>query len=239
MSISEEGTEAKDLKEFSGSFDMKFKKNKSFPNNEIFINNSSNFLFSLKNENLTKIEKNHGERIFDFESLTNSRLLLLTEDGYLILKKKEEGEWREKSFKKINLGEVQGTCIDKIAICPEEKIVAVCVNNYTKISKILFFKIFKNKLVFKSSIDFSQLGVDYFEDLKFHNFEQNDRKLVLTGISNYTTTKFYTFVLDKRNFKLLKMHKKETELHHPSDLHQVEESLMGIDGKGYVFRVGC
>lgn len=140
MSISEEGTEAKDLKEFSGSFDMKFKKNKSFPNNEIFINNSSNFLFSLKNENLTKIEKNHGERIFDFESLTNSRLLLLTEDGYLILKKKEEGEWREKSFKKSTLEKFKVLASIKLLSALKKKLSLFVSTIIQKFQKFYFSK---------------------------------------------------------------------------------------------------
>lgn len=241
LRISEKGENFQELISFSGSFETKMKPNKS-NSEEIFLSNCSESLtsFDTKKNIFSNIENSPGERVFDFESLSQSRLLLLTEQGHLILKKKNflNSHWEEVSKAKINLGDAQGTCCDKIAICPEEKMVAVCINTYTKLSKIVFFKIFKNQLVFKSVVDFPNLDFNYFEDLKFHKSENFKRNYVLTGLSNFTNTTICTLVIDKKNLKLLTLRKKNLELHHPCDLHQVEGDLVGIDGFGRLFCIG-
>lgn len=184
-----------------------------------------------------EIRKDVGARIFDFQSLKDSKLILLTEDGHLILQKLEEksSSSRTLSSCKIQLENVPGICTQKIAVHPEEGLVAVCIDVYTKLSRVVFYKIQKEKLILKSTLDFRNLNVNYFEAFEF--YQKNGRQMIVSGISNYGDSLLYTFVIDKRNYKLLQLKQKVTGTHHPSELHKVGNEMLGVDEKGALFEI--
>lgn len=195
------------------------------------------FCINTKEKTKFEIKKEVGERVFDFQSLKDSRILLLTEDGHLILQR-IDGESQTSatlSTCKVQMENIPGICTQKIAVYPEEGLVAVCVDVYTKLSRVVLFKIKNNKLILKSTLDFRNLSLNYFEAFKFN--QKKCRQLIISGISNYGNSMLYTFIIDKRNYKLLKLKEKVTGVHHPSELHQVDKNLLGVDEKGALFEI--
>lgn len=238
MKLDSNGGKVEEVIPFMGSFDSTMKVDAENPLN-LIISNSMHKLFSLntKTKNVFEIDKKHGERIFDYLSLPKNKILMLTEDGYLILKKiNNEGESSELiDYKKIKFEKLEGKSTEKMVYCPEEDIVAVCINVYTHLSRILLFRVTKNKLVLKSTLDFRDLKMNYFETLAFH--KPQGRFIALSAFSNYKKSTLYTYVMDKKNFKLLMVKTKVTDVHHPSHLHRVGDKLLGVDEKGIKFEV--
>lgn len=205
----------------------------------LLISDSMHKLFLLNTQSRVSFEitKISGERIFDYLTLPNDRILMLTEDGYLILKSINT-KTKSSDFlytKKIKFEKVQGKSTEKMVYCPHEGLVAVCINVYTHLSRILIFKIQKDEVILKSTIDFRNLSLNYFEALSFH--KPKGRYIALSGFSNYKKSKLYTLILDKRSFKLLTLKENTTDLHHPSELHQIGDALLGVDDKGVKFEV--
>lgn len=238
LKLNSGGGEIDEVAPFMCPFESRMKVDSNDPEN-LLISDSMHMLYLLntKSKESFEIGKDCGERIFDYLSLPKNRILMLTEDGYLILKSVDAK--RKKSnllnVKKIRFEKVQGKSTEKMVYCPEEGLIAVCINVYTHLSRILVFKIQKDKVILKSTIDFRNLNLNYLEALSFH--KPKGRYIALSGFSNYKKSKLYTLVLDKRSFKLLNLKEKITDLHHPSELHRIGDALCGVDDKGVKFEV--
>lgn len=238
MKIRSNGGDIEEVIPFMGSFESTMKADKNNPD-DLLISNAMNKLFSLntKTKEVFEIEKHHGERIFDYISLPQNRVLMLTEDGYMIMKSidGEKKNSRYLNMKKIKFRDMPGKSTEKMIYCQEENLVAVCINVYTRLSRILIFKVKKDKLELKSTFDFNNLDMNYLEAMSFHKTQ--GRFVTFSGLSNYKKSTLFTFVMDKSNYKLLLQKKFVTDAHHPSDLHLVEDKIMGVDERGVKFEI--
>lgn len=185
------------------------------------------------------IYKKEGQDCDDFATLGQSRLLLLTEDGSLLLyhyDKVRKASRILSSFKmKFEPGRNEKSIT--LAVCPKDEIVAVNTRVKSKhfLSKVLLFRIMNNYIEKISEVDLYDQKCKYFYAMNFHGYRKS--LLILSALTSESKSKLFTFVYDGYVFEELRQKRKKTESNYPRKLQRVQNVLIGADNNGKLFKI--
>lgn len=183
--------------------------------------------------------KKEGEDCDDFETLSNSRVLLLTEDGNLLLYSydKLRKSSRLLSSFKIKFLEKRNEKSITLSICPKDEMVAVNTRVKGKhyLSRVILFRIFNNFIEYVNEIDLYDQSFKYFYAMTFNNYRKN--LLILSALTSESRAKLFTFTWDGFGFEELEHKRKSTDCNYPRKLQRINNFLIGADNCGKLFKI--
>lgn len=177
----------------------------------------------------------------DFHCLPGERVLLITEDGILILYKynKREKKSELKTCKKIPLLRNRNEVAITLSVCPKNKIAAITtrVKTVYSMSRLLLYSIKEdNQLEYKAEIDLYDRDTMYFCAMSFFNYVGDI--LILTGLTRQDNSILCTFIYDGESFWELVEKRMVTQAKNPRKLQLVGDEIIGADDFGKLIRIG-
>lgn len=194
---------------------------------------------NTNNKQSFEIQKTLGADCDDFQCLPGGRVLMLTEDGFLILQEysKEEETSEVITYKQIYLLKNRNEVAITLVVCPQNKIAAIStrVKTVYSMSRLILYSIGEGSLDYKAEIDLYDRETKYFCAMSFYNY-YNDN-LILTGLTRQEKSILCTFLYDGENFKELVSKRIVTEAKNPRKLQLVGNEIIGADDYGKLIRI--
>lgn len=191
------------------------------------------------NKEFFEIDKVIGGDCDDFHCLPGEKVLLLTEDGFLILYEYNKREKSSKllTYKKIPLFRNRNEVAITLSVCPRNKMVAITtrVKTVYSMSRLILYSIEKDSLEYKAEIDLYDRETKYFCAMSFYNYF--DDNLILTGLTRQENSILCTFLYDGENFRELVSKRVITEAKNPRKLQLVNNVIIGADDFGKLIRI--
>lgn len=210
--------------------------------NYLILNKNYKSMVCLNTEDCSSsfnIYIKEGQDCDDFETLSKGRLVVLTEEGSLLLYQyeKQRKVSRLLSSLDINLETERKEKSITLAICPKEQIIAINTRVKTKhtLSRVILFKIVNNVLEKFSQIDLYDQQFKYFYAMNFHGYR--NQLLILSALTSESKSRLFTFVYDGHSFQELGMKRKKTESNYPRKLQRINNTLVGADNNGKLFKI--
>ena len=191
-----------------------------------------------------EIVRKVGEDCDDFYSLPGSRVIMLTEDGYLLMYKYDKQKMTSKLISKIHfkLSEERKEVAITMCVCPKNEIVAVVtrVKRLYHISRVFLFRIDdprleKPNIARMAELDLYDKSTIYFCAMTFYKYINN--ALILTGMTRDKNSKVITLIYDGKEFKEYHHLRAQTSAVNPRKIVMTGEDIIGADDLGKVFAI--
>ena len=195
---------------------------------------------NTKTKSTFTIPRYEGDDCDDFQSLPKSRVLILTENGMLILYhyNKDNGACGVVGKTQIEFIKERKEKSITLCVCPKGKVAAI--NTRVKgdhwISRVLVYEIDGSRIFLKSTVDLYDCKTKYFYAMNFHGYRRD--LLILTGMTSESKSYLYTLVYFNGELTELSSKRKITQSNYPRKLQRIGTSLVGADNNGKLFKIG-